>query len=382
VSGLFPTINPAGHVIETAMVNELRRWFDLRSVGTLPIRANRLHGPLTNTPGLEHDVILRVCRPQLWRRYHAWWRLLKAIRRWNAQGWNPDLILVYGLSPVYNAIVRELRGRPGRPRMVLNLADSAQLGVSLPPVRRFRYQLKPMVWLDEEMLPWFDACIATSAATEPRFRALGMPWHWIPNGCDARRAIRPSTGPTAGPVTFGYFGSLAEYAGAPGLLRVFTSRPRAARLLLCGFGKQGAHLREQFGAKPGVEFHEPRTPDDCLRWAQQCDVLVNARPVYPGNENNFPSKIFEYALSGRPILTTSLSGADQVLGSDAFYVDHGNLETELDRALEALARLPRAELNRRGAAIQSRLLMEFPWTKQGERLAEFLKTLIAEKTGK
>jgi glycosyltransferase involved in cell wall biosynthesis len=102
--------------------------------------------------------------------------------------------------------------------------------------------------------------------------------------------------------------------------------------------------------------------------------------MMPGNENNFPSKIFEYALTGRAILTSPVSGVDRVLGEEAVYFDINDYDRSLDRRLEELAAIPRTELRRRGAAIQERLLRHYSWAQQGEKLARFLERVVTPQS--
>ena len=107
-------------------------------------------------------------------------------------------------------------------------------------------------------------------------------------------------------------------------------------------------------------------------------MLVKPRPSVPGNDNNFSSKVFEYALSGRAILTSRLSGVDAVLGNEAFYFDEHDFDRGLRAALKQVAATPRAELRRRGAAIQERLLTQFTWAQQGQKLAGFLCDVLGQ----
>ena len=99
----------------------------------------------------------------------------------------------------------------------------------------------------------------------------------------------------------------------------------------------------------------------------------------PGNRNNFPSKIFEYALTGRAILSNQLSGADRILGPNAYYFDAHDYRASLGRMLDVLTETPRAELRRRGAEIQRHLLAEYNWETQGRRLAMFLNECLTQK---
>jgi hypothetical protein len=42
-----------------------------------------------------------------------------------------------------------------------------------------------------------------------------------------------------------------------------------------------------------------------------------------------------------------------------------------------LGHIPRGELDRRGAVIQQRVVTEFSWAKQGERMTTFLRRVCA-----
>jgi glycosyltransferase involved in cell wall biosynthesis len=82
-------------------------------------------------------------------------------------------------------------------------------------------------------------------------------------------------------------------------------------------------------------------------------------------------------MCGRAILTSQLSGVETVLGRHATYFDPRNFRVSLAAKLCELAALPRPELNRRGLAIQHRVVTEFTWEKQAGRMAEFIERLCS-----
>jgi glycosyltransferase involved in cell wall biosynthesis len=371
VAGIFPEAQPAGHWIETNLVNSLRPWFDIRSVGISWMRVDKIP-PGDPSPGLPHSLNLLDKKPQVFHRWNSLVRLKRQYLEWINGDWIPDVILVCNMSPVYNGFIRWLKRQPRPPLVMLYLADSVNLQQKYPWGRRLRHRLRPLSWPDSEMLRFMDGCVAVSRSTKDFFAARRLPWLWLPNGCDPTRAIRSPAPVLEGPVRFGYFGTLAPYGGVPLLLRVFTSRDRKSELHICGFGKAKHEIAELCSSHPRLRFYGPRTPDACLQWAQQCDVLVNPRPRVPGNENNFSSKVFEYGLSGRAILTSRVSGVDHILGPDALYFDENDFDRSLDEALGRVSALTRAELRERGANLQARLLTEYAWPLQGERLAGFI----------
>jgi len=376
VSALFPELQPAGHLIETNLINSVRHCFDIRSVGLSSVSVDRLPRPLPQSPGLPNALNLLDRRPTLINELHSAWRLQRAVRQWRGEGWIPELVLVSNFSPAYNAFVRRMAGQIGRPRLALYLADSTLLDVPIPALRRLRYRFKPLKWLDDEMADLYDACVAVSTETEARFSARKVPWLWLPNGVDGDRIRSCAPGPKSGPIVFGYFGSAGQHTGIPQLLKLFTAKPRLTHLKVCCFGKARTQLAARFGGSPNVSFHGPFDPDRCVEFGTGCDVLINPRPIMPGNRNNFPSKVFEYGAAGCAQLSSRLSGADRVLDSHAYYFEAGDYDASLGRMLDTLATTPRTELRRRGRDLQNHLLAQYGWEIQGRRLAAFFQNLL------
>ncbi|HEX5219873.1 MAG TPA: glycosyltransferase [Verrucomicrobiae bacterium] len=371
VSAVFPELQPAGHLIETSLIHSLSDYCAVRSVGISRIDVAGLTLRAAS-PGLPNTLNLLERPPEIWHRWRALRLLRRHYQKWQTEGWQPDLIMVCNFSPVYNAFIRQIARQAKRPNLVLYMADSTILDAPLSPTRRLRYRLKPFKWLDNEMAELYDACVAVSAETEARFKERNVPWLWLPNGIDPARARRNGSATATGPITFGYFGHAGDHSGISHLLEVFTAASRPAQLKVSCFGKARAQLMERFGQARNVSFHGPFDPEGCVDFGASCDVLVNPRPRMPGNRNNFPSKVFEYALTGRAVLANQLSGCDRILGPHAYYFDGDNYRPSLARMLDSLAATPRPELRERGAALQRHMLTEYCWQKQGQRLAAFL----------
>jgi len=69
-----------------------------------------------------------------------------------------------------------------------------------------------------------------------------------------------------------------------------------------------------------------------------------------------------------------------VLGPEANYFDPRAFERSLGEQLSLFAQIPRAELHRRGALIQERVLEQFSWEAQGRRLAVFLESVCTGRS--
>jgi glycosyltransferase involved in cell wall biosynthesis len=375
VAALHPGVNPAGHALETSMVAELRQYFCIRSVGVLPFCPPPVEHADPGS-GIAHELILLEKAPELFHRFRSWVQLVAQYRSWRAQGWEPEAVLVYNLSPIYNRFVMWLRRQPRCPKLVLLLSDSPTLGVPLPWIKRHRRRFKPMHIPDSSMLEHFDACIGLSKAIEQYFRPRKIPFLWMPGGCSPERLHFETSEAraldNAGPFHLGYFGALGPHAGVRPLVDTLLSTNLPVSLELCGYGKPAQQLASIARRDSRVRFHGLLTPAECMTLGQSCDALVNPRPATHGNQNNFPSKLFEYALTGKPILTSRLSGVEEVLGPEAFYFDAYDFVNSLKRNLQILVSTSSSELRHRGAAIQQRIISEFSWRKQATRVAGFI----------
>jgi glycosyltransferase involved in cell wall biosynthesis len=366
-----PELNPAGTLFESRMLAALRDRAEIRYVSILPFSPEQLSN-LAPQPE-DPSIILTERSPELFWRARSAKRLQASYQTWSASGQKPDVVLCYNLTPIYNAFIRWLADQSAGPRRVLLLLDSGTLG-RLPASKRFRMRFKPMAVPDDEMILRFDAAIGASPDVR-RFLPDGMPFLWMPGGSH-RGEPMASTIRAPGPLRIGYFGALSDYSGVLKFLELFHRGDWPFRVLLSGYGKQAERITALAASDSRIEFRGflPNSRD-CRLLARECDILINPRPLEFGNENNFPSKIFEYAASGRAVLTSRLSGVDEVLGPDAFYFDAARFEPDLGRALDELRAGDFADLNHRGAAIQRRVLEDYGWNRQGRRIAEFLDSL-------
>jgi glycosyltransferase involved in cell wall biosynthesis len=360
------------------MAQALSRQAEVATVGLL---ASELFGrlePTDDSIGLEHELVLWDRRPELWHRWHSWQRLRRFYLEKAAGDGRPDVLLVRDMHPVFNHFVRWLRRQHPRPRIVLVLADSG-LGQPVSWSRRFRYLFKPMQTLEHEAVFWYDACLGFGLESRRHFEPRGVPWMWMPSAFNFLYHPPPPADPVpTGPVRFGYFGGLSQDIGMLSLVRAFLTSGVPGPLRICGFGGFADTLKKLAGEHSNLHFDGllPR-PEDCLPWAQQVDVLVNPRVPFKGRDNSFPSKIFEFGMTGKAILSTRTGGVDLVLGDEGLYLETENFEDALRRKLCEAAAMDRTELQRRGTAIRNRILKDFNWDAQARRLIEFLTGLVS-----
>jgi glycosyltransferase involved in cell wall biosynthesis len=363
------------------MAHALAQRTDVFSAGMM---AREVYGklePRDDSIGIEHELLLWDRRPEVWHRWHSWRQLRRFyIERARRHG-VPDVVLVKNLGPSYNCFVRWLRRQNPRPLIIWLLADSGSLGKKIPLLKRIRYAFKPLVTVDEnKAISWFDACISFSLDTRQYFESRALPWFWMPPAPNFHYDP-PTAGPAlGGPIRFGYFGTLAGHSHVLEMARAFLRAEIPGTLHVCGYGGLAEKLKELAARNPPFHFDGllPKQ-SDCLPWAQQVDVLINPRPPAMGLENSFPSKIFEYAMAGRAILSSRTGGVDQVVGPEGFYIENENFEDSLVQNLRQIAAIGRPELQRRGTAIRQRILTDYNWEVQARRVTEFLTDIVAAR---
>lgn len=380
VTGRFPSLNPAGHATETRFIQALSRIAQIRTVGHLPAEVRNQLEPRDDSFGVEHEYILWEGRTRVWHDWLAWRELRDYYTSGAFAAEPPDVVLVRNLTPVFNRFVRWLRRQTPRPAIVLVLADSSTLGLRVPIGRRLRYKFKPMQTMDDVAIRWYDACIGFGVQTRRYFEPRGIPWMWMPSAPNFNYTPPEVQPERTGPIRFGYFGSLAEHAAVLPTAQTFLKAGVEGPLHMCGFGRLSEVLRELAAEHPNFHFDGLlQRQSDCLDWAQKVDVLINPRLTIWGLHNSFPSKIFEYGMTGRAILTTRTGGVDRILAEHGLYLETDGFEESLRQKLVEIGRMKREDLDRRGAAIRERLMHHFNWDIQAARMVRFFEALVEKR---
>ena len=332
--------------------------------------------PRDETPGLEHELILWDKNPALWHRWSSWRKLRSYYLRKVEQGLMPDAIVVCNLQHVYNHFVKWLKRQPKRPLIILQICDSGGLGEKIPLSRKLRYWFKPMQMLEAQAVHLYeDGCILSSVTSKKYFEPRGIPWVWHP--ANYKFEYQPPPANRSGPIQFGYFGALSPVYAIASVVNAFLKANVPGTLHMCGRGELTKELANLSRTHPNFRFDGflPKE-SDCLDWAQNVDILINSRFPIRGQDNSFPSKVLEYGIAGKAVLSTRTSGVETALGSEGIYFDTDNFEESLAAKIREVSAMDRAELQRRGQVLRNRFLKEFNPEEQARRVFEFLEGLV------
>jgi len=172
-----------------------------------------------------------------------------------------------------------------------------------------------------------------------------------------------------------YAGGLFEEYGVKLLLDAFALiSGEEYRLWLFGKGEMEGDIKASAVRDPRIIFWGMVQNPELLDLEALSTVLINSR--LSGAEftkYSFPSKVLEYMMTGRPVITTMLPGIPREYREYLFILQD---ETPLGLAklLQEVCEKPLAELSEIGQRARSFVLREKNYLRQGERMFQFIQS--------
>jgi len=366
----YPLLNVAGQLWESRLLENLSRDTEVRKVSILDKKISL--SEVDRTSPQQAFLFSRFSKDL---QAPLSYRCLKQIYlQWRSEGWNPDCVLVYNTHSVWNAFIRFLSKRDPEINRILVLLDSNQFSQKTAFIKRLRYKLKPMHWTDEEMLPQFHGVASASFSSKEFCEERKIAWHWFPGGIQEDglldRVIMPDTFSL---VKMGYFGSHSDYAGLRELLTAFMkAESPKLRLSIAGTGGKTKELKKMAVSDPRIEwvgFFKERA--DLGHWASQCHVLVNPRPAGYGNENNFPSKMFDYVQLGRAVLSSKTATLEHAFGNSVMWYDAQDPQAFIN-AIQEISFVKPSDLLEQGRQLTAWSRSRYTWVKMSQGLKDYI----------
>ena len=138
----------------------------------------------------------------------------------------------------------------------------------------------------------------------------------------------PPIADAKGPIRFGYFGDFRNRQVRQ-LVNAFL-KADPGTLHICGHGPLSGELKQLAERHPNFQFDGflPKQ-SDCFpgrkKWMFSSTCGLPGR----GKDNSAPSKVFEYGVAGKAILSTRTAGMDEILGNEGIYIETENFEDSL-----------------------------------------------------
>ena len=171
-----------------------------------------------------------------------------------------------------------------------------------------------------------------------------------------------------------YAGGLLEEYGVGRLLEAFAHLPEPDyRLWLFGTGTMEREVRAACQRDSRITYWGFVANDEVVRKAREATVLANARPSDQWfTKYSFPSKLVEYMMSGRVVVSTKLPGIPKEYHRYLCLIED-ETPSGLAAVLRQLHETPRSELDRRGREAAAFVKEVKNHLIQGERIWRFLQ---------
>ena len=102
-------------------------------------------------------------------------------------------------------------------------------------------------------------------------------------------------------------------------------------------------------------------------------MLINPRVINdPIAEVTFPSKTFEYMLSGTPVLTTRLNGYSEEYEGKMIFTESDSAE-QIAEGIEKVKKMGKEELENISREAKNFVMEKRCWSVQSKKIADFIK---------
>jgi glycosyltransferase involved in cell wall biosynthesis len=320
---------------------------------------------LTTLPYLNTGVLqFSMLSAQIAARVTAW----GLARRRRRRG-----VLLYNVDPIPGVASIAAAHSTGT-RVVGVIADVHVPGASRPDDLLHRVQY----FLQRRALQQLDGLVVLTREMALDF-ATGKPWIEMHGAVPDDRLLQLPADQPEGEVRFVYAGQLTHLKGVTLLLEAMKLVRRAnIRLWISGRGPEEQAVRDAAAADQRITYQGYGEYEAVLDLYRRASVLVNPHAVaHASARYMFPSKLFEYLATGKPVLSTRSAAVERDYAPYLHLIDA--TPRAMADGIEEMARATpawREQLGRSGRAFVAR---ERTWEVQGRRVSAFLDRIFEQR---
>lgn len=169
-----------------------------------------------------------------------------------------------------------------------------------------------------------------------------------------------------------YSGALTEYNGILNLLQALEYLKNTDIFLdIYGNGYLEEVVRKAANCNSHIRYYGRVDNEIVIKKQKEAWILINPRVVRdPIAEVTFPSKTFEYMLSGTPILSTRLNGYSDEYDGKMLFLDEGTAEEIAKKILE-IRNMDEEKLQQIAINAKNFIIRERKWSVQAIKIKEF-----------
>lgn len=171
-----------------------------------------------------------------------------------------------------------------------------------------------------------------------------------------------------------YCGALTEYNGILNLIKAMEMIAKKDVVLdIYGGGYLEEVVKNAALKSPQIRFHGRVSNQEIIQKQREAWLLVNPRIINdPIAQVTFPSKTFEYLLSGTPVLTTRLNGYTHEYDNIMLYLEDDSPE-KIALTIEKIADSSVEELKQIADQAKKLIVERRNWKVQSSKILDFLE---------
>lgn len=179
-----------------------------------------------------------------------------------------------------------------------------------------------------------------------------------------------------------YAGTLSFEYGIKMFLDAFEKIPdENIQLWLFGDGDMGEYINKLCERDDRVIYYGFKSHEEVFEYEKKATLLINTRnPMDEYTRYSFPSKTFEYMVSGTPFLTTRIAGIPQGYYQYLYIIEEYSVESVKQKIQDVLAK-PQSELDEFGKKARQFVLENKNSVVQTEKILDMLNHKLTNPEG-
>ena len=179
-----------------------------------------------------------------------------------------------------------------------------------------------------------------------------------------------------------YTGALVDYSGIMNLIKAMELiKDKDIVLDIYGEGALREEIERIANENQRIRFHGKVDNKTAIKAQQSSWLLANPRPTQSKIASlTFPSKIFEYLMSERPVMTTRLNGFSKDYDEILYWID-GETPQDIANCIEEINKCSANELLERAKNAKQYLLKNKTWENNARIVHEFILETFGEIDG-
>lgn len=302
--------------------------------------------------------------------------LIAAARDWAKSDKNDDVtVLIYSMHSPFMACAREIK----------KIIPDAKINLIVPDLPQFmdlhmssvKKMLKSLDWLKiKRYMKSVDKYILYSRHMADFLKLRDGTWTVMEGSFDSSLVVEDVIDKPNGKLPIMYSGVLDTRYGIPELLEAFSALDDRFELWFTGTGNAVGLINKH--AQNDSRIHNfgflPSRRDLLLKQKQAAMLISTRRPDEQASGYCFPSKLFEYMISGNPVLSCRIGGIPDEYFN--YLVEMKSTSPEdIKKAILSVAEMTEEERHKLGNSARKFILEEKNNVAQARKILNFVKSI-------